>query len=211
MHADTHTHTHTHTHIHKQVHMHHAMSGIPTRSQCLGSWNLLTPYSQHYFQKYNVVLSSNICCGLVSRLHNSDETCKVQNVYSGVHIHNVSCLGLNYDINTKTKTTTTTTTTIKHEAKIHNTWIRKCSDSRTILAHVLLYLLIVVACDLFFRLVTFKKWFKAKHWKLVCVLAAVPRNMHARARAHTHTHTQNLKHWAKMSGRNKVKGNKILK
>ena len=58
-------------------------------------------------------------------------------MYSGVHIDNISCLGLNYDINITT-TTIMIVIIIKHEAKIHNARIRKCSDNRTILAHVLL-------------------------------------------------------------------------
>jgi hypothetical protein len=37
--------------------------------------------------------------------------------------------------------------------------------------------------------VTITTWFKARYWKLVCVLAAVPRNTHACTHTQTHTYT----------------------
>jgi hypothetical protein len=128
MFAQAGTHTHTHTHI--QVHMHHTVTGIQTHG--LSVWAGEVPLLLiHYILLWNV--SSNIWCSLVSRLHYSDETCKVQNVYSGVHTHNVNCLGINSDINI-----TTIIIIIKHEAKTYSAWIRKCSDSGTFLTRAVI-------------------------------------------------------------------------
>jgi hypothetical protein len=114
--------THTHTHTHTSAYAPYNDWDSNSWSQCMGNWSILIPYPQHSFVKCCVILSSNICCSLVSRLHYSDKTCKV-------HIHNVNCLGMNSDINI-----TTIIIIIKNYAKIHNAWIRKHSESRTILA-----------------------------------------------------------------------------